>query len=84
MSDSQVLDRVKNIISHQLGVDKDNVTPSAKFVADLGADSLDIVELVMSIEEEFDIEIMDEDAANVSNLQEAVDLIAKKLEKVEA
>ncbi len=62
MSDKSTEDRVKDIIVDQLGVNADQVTPEAKFVEDLGADSLDTVELVMAFEEEFDIEVPDEEA----------------------
>ena len=62
MSDKSIEDRVKDIIVEQLGVSADQVTPEAKFVEDLGADSLDTVELVMAFEEEFDIEVPDDEA----------------------
>ena len=68
-------DKVKSIIVEQLGVDADEVTLEASFTDDLGADSLDIVELVMAFEEEFGIEIPDEDAEKISNVKEAVDYI---------
>ena len=68
-------DKVKNIIVEQLGVDADEVTPEASFTDDLGADSLDIVELVMAFEEEFGIEIPDDDAEKISRVQEAIDYI---------
>lgn len=64
--------KVKSIIVEQLGVDEDEVTPEASFTDDLGADSLDIVELVMAFEEEFDIEIPDEEAEKISRVNEAV------------
>jgi len=68
-------DKVKSIIVEQLGVDADEVTPEASFTDDLGADSLDIVELVMAFEEEFGIEIPDEDAEKISRVKEAVSYI---------
>ena len=68
-------DRVKSIIVEQLGVDEEEVTLDASFTDDLGADSLDIVELVMAFEEEFGIEIPDEEAEKISNVKEAVDYI---------
>ena len=68
-----VADRVKKIIVDQLGVEEDLVTPEASFVDDLGADSLDTVELVMALEEEFGIEIPDEDAEKITTVQNAVD-----------
>jgi acyl carrier protein len=70
-----VADKVKSIIVEQLGVDEEEVTLDASFTDDLGADSLDIVELVMAFEEEFGIEIPDEDAEKISNVREAVDYI---------
>ena len=73
-----VEEKVKEIISKQLGVDKSEVTPEASFVEDLGADSLDTVELVMAFEEAFNIEIPDEDAEKIAKVKDAVDYIAKK------
>ena len=70
-----VADRVKKIIVDQLGVEEDLVTPEASFVDDLGADSLDTVELVMALEEEFGIEIPDEDAEKITRVKEAIDYI---------
>jgi acyl carrier protein len=70
-----VAERVKSIIVEQLGVDEDEVTMEASFTDDLGADSLDIVELVMAFEEEFGIEIPDEDAEKISNVKDAVGYI---------
>jgi len=72
---SSVADRGKNSIVEQLGVDADEVTGGASFTDDLGADSLDIVELVMAFEEEFEIEIPDEDAENIGSVQDAIDYI---------
>jgi acyl carrier protein len=72
-----VADRVKKIIVDQLGVEEDLVTPEASFVDDLGADSLDTVELVMALEEEFGIEIPDEDAEKITRVKEAIDYIEK-------
>lgn len=71
--------KVKEIISKQLGVDQSEVTPDASFVEDLGADSLDTVELVMAFEEAFNIEIPDEDAEKIGKVKDAVDYIAKKV-----
>ena len=71
-------DKVKQIVAEQLGVDEGEVTPSASFVDDLGADSLDVVELVMAFEEAFDIEIPDEDAEKIKTVQDAIDYIDKK------
>ena len=70
-------DKVKQIIVEQLGVDEAEVTANASFVDDLGADSLDTVELVMAFEEAFDIEIPDEDAEKIRTVQDAVDYIGK-------
>ena len=72
---STVAEKVKSIIVEQLGVEADEVTPEASFTDDLGADSLDIVELVMAFEEEFGIEIPDEDAEKITRVKEAVDYI---------
>lgn len=74
---ASVEERVKQIIVEQLGVDEAEVTPTASFVDDLGADSLDTVELVMAFEEAFDIEIPDEDAEKIRTVQDAVDYIGK-------
>jgi acyl carrier protein len=70
-----VADQVKKIIVEQLGVDEEEVTPDASFVDDLGADSLDTVELVMAFEEEFGIEIPDEDAEKITRVKEAIEYI---------
>ena len=72
---SDISDRVKNIVVEHLGVDADKVVEGASFIDDLGADSLDTVELVMALEEEFDLEIADEDAEKISTVNEAVDYI---------
>ena len=70
-------ERVKKIIVDQLGVEEETVTPEASFVDDLGADSLDTVELVMALEEEFGIEIPDEDAEKITRVREATEYIEK-------
>lgn len=72
-----VEDKVKQIIIDQLGVEEGEVTPSASFVDDLGADSLDRVELIMAFEEAFDIEIPDEEAEKIKTVQDAVGYIEK-------
>lgn len=71
-------ERVKKVVVEQLEVDEKEVTPGASFVDDLGADSLDVVELVMGLEEEFDIEIPDESAEKITNVQQAIDYIDEK------
>jgi len=71
-------DRVKKVVVEQLDVAEDEVTPQASFVDDLGADSLDVVELVMGLEEELDVEIPDEDAEKITTVQEAVNYIDEK------
>jgi acyl carrier protein len=73
-----VSEKVKSIIAEQLGVKKEEVTDEAKFIDDLGADSLDTVELVMALEEEFGIEIPDEDAEKMATVGEAVKYIEQK------
>jgi acyl carrier protein len=72
---SSIDKRVKEIVAEQLGVDEAQVTNEASFMDDLGADSLDTVELVMALEEEFDIEISDEDAEKIQTVQDAIDYI---------
>jgi acyl carrier protein len=72
-----VEERVKQIIVEQLGVDEGEVTANASFVDDLGADSLDTVELVMAFEEAFDVEIPDEDAEKIRTVKDAVDYVGK-------
>jgi acyl carrier protein len=69
--------RVKEIVAEQLGVDEGQVTNEASFMDDLGADSLDTVELVMALEEEFEVEISDEDAEKIQTVQDAVDYITE-------
>ena len=73
-------DKVREIVADELSVDPSIVTPQARFVEDLGADSLDVVELVMRFEEEFEIEIPDEDAEKITTVGEAVTYIEKKSE----
>ena len=74
---SSIEERVKKIVIEQLGVNEDQVVISASFVDDLGADSLDTVELVMALEEEFETEIPDEEAENITTVQLAIDYINK-------
>jgi acyl carrier protein len=79
MADS-IADRVKEIIVNELGVEVEKVTPDASFVEDLGADSLDTVELVMAFEEEFGIDIPDEDAEQMQTVGQAIDYLKKNSE----
>lgn len=72
-----IQERIVNLIAEQLGVDKSEVTPEASFTDDLGADSLDTVELVMAFEEAFDIEIRDEAAEKLHTVKDAIDYITK-------
>ena len=72
---SDIAQKVKNIIVEKLGVEESEVTPEASFTNDLGADSLDTVELVMALEEEFETEIPDEDAEKITTVQQAIDYI---------
>ena len=74
---SEVQDKVVEIVCNQLSVKKEDVTPDASFVEDLGADSLDTVELVMAFEEEFGLEIPDDEAENITTIKSAVDWIEK-------
>ena len=73
-----MLDKIKSIVVDQLGVDEDQVTEDASFVDDLGADSLDTVELIMAFEEEFDIEIPDEDAQKIKTVKDVMEYIEAK------
>jgi acyl carrier protein len=72
---SSIEEQVKSIVAEQLGVKEEEVTAAASFVDDLGADSLDTVELVMALEEEFETEIPDDDAEKITTVQEAIDFI---------
>jgi len=71
----EIFDKVKEIIVDQLGVEEEEVTPEASFIDDLGADSLDIVELIMALEEEFGLEIPDDEAEKISTVNDAVEYI---------
>jgi acyl carrier protein len=75
MSDKPIEEKVKDIIVEQLGVNPEQVTPSASFIEDLGADSLDIVELVMAFEEEFGVEIPDDAAEKITTVRDAIEYI---------
>jgi acyl carrier protein len=74
---SDVADKIKKIICEQLDVPEEDVVPEASFVDDLGADSLDQVELIMAMEEEFDVSIPDEDAENIGTVQDAINYVKK-------
>ena len=78
MAEKTIEQRVKDIIVEQLGVNADQVTPDAKFIEDLGADSLDTVELVKALEEEFEIEIPDEDAEKITTVSQAISYISDR------
>lgn len=74
-------EKVKDIIVEKLGVTPESVKPESHFIEDLGADSLDTVELVMAFEEEFNVEIPDEDAQKITTVQSAVDYLSKKMQQ---
>ena len=79
MKMEEVQSKLKEIVMHRLNAEEDQIKPEASFVEDLGADSLDIVELIMGIEEEFDIEIPDEDAEKLTTVGEAMEYVKTKL-----
>jgi acyl carrier protein len=79
MSQAEIFEKVKKVVVEQLSADADNIKPNSNFINDLGADSLDLVELVMAFEEEFDIEIPDEAAEKILTIQDAVDYINNKV-----
>ncbi|MDP9291532.1 MAG: acyl carrier protein [Verrucomicrobiota bacterium] len=81
MADTSIEEKVKNIIVEQLGVTPEQVTPTASFIEDLGADSLDTVELVMAFEEEFSVEVPDEDAEKLQTVGDVVKYIEEKAGK---
>jgi len=72
--------RIKEIIAEQLGVDENDLAPDSSFVEDLGADSLDIVELIMALEEEFEMEISDQDAEKILTVKDALDYVKKRIQ----
>ena len=78
---SAVEQKVKEIICEQLGVSEEEVTPEASFIEDLGADSLDIVELVMAMEEEFEMEIPDEDAEKIVTVKDVIDYVKRRTQE---
>jgi acyl carrier protein len=79
MADTVTFDKIKSIIADQLGVELEQVTPEASFVDDLNADSLDLVELIMAFEEEYGMEISDEDAEKITTVGQAWDYVQEKL-----
>ncbi|HEY4687052.1 MAG TPA: acyl carrier protein [Candidatus Subteraquimicrobiales bacterium] len=79
MGKEEILEKVRDITAEQLSVEKNEITPETTFMDDLGADSLDVVELVMAFEEEFGLEIPDEDAEKIRKVNEVVDYIEKKI-----
>ncbi|MCX7945668.1 MAG: acyl carrier protein [Hydrogenophilus sp.] len=79
--DQSIEQRVKKVVAEQLGISEDQVKNESSFVEDLGADSLDTVELVMALEEEFECEIPDEEAEKITTVQQAIDYIAAHLKK---
>ncbi len=78
MADKSIEEKVKDIIVEQLGVNPEQVTPQASFIEDLGADSLDIVELVMAFEEEFGVEVPDEEAEKLQKVQDVINYIKER------
>jgi acyl carrier protein len=81
MAEKSIEEKVKDIIVEQLGVNPEQVTPEASFIEDLGADSLDIVELVMAFEEEFGVEVPDEDAEKLTKVRDVIKYIEEKSSK---
>lgn len=79
MTTEEIFEKVRELVAERLNVDEDEVTEDAKFIDDLGADSLDIVELVMDLESEFDLEIPDEDAEAIATVADAVEYIEKNV-----
>ena len=79
MEKATIEEKVINIISNKLGLPKDEVTPAASFTMDLGADSLDTVELIMDFEKEFDLKISDEDAMSIKTVNDAIEYIAARV-----
>lgn len=77
-SSEEIAERIKSIIVEQLGVSMEEVTPQASFIEDLGADSLDIVELIMALEEEYDMEIPDEDAEKIQTVEDVISYVQSK------
>ncbi len=80
---NEVLERIKKITAEQLDLEESKITPESSFINDLGADSLDTVELIMAMEDQFDIEIPDEEAQKISTVKEAAEYISNKIAKKE-
>ncbi len=78
MANAETVEALKKIVAESLGIIEEEIAPSASFIDDLGADSLDIVELVMAIEKTFDIEIPDEDAEKIATVQDAIDYVSSQ------
>lgn len=78
MSDKEILSKIKDMIASQLGKSAEEITPEASFIEDLGADSLDLVELIMSMEDEFGLEISDEDAESIITVQDVINFISER------
>lgn len=76
--EQEILAKVKEMVASQLGKSEDEITPESSFIEDLGADSLDLVELIMSMEDEFGLEISDEDAESIITVQDAINFIAER------
>jgi acyl carrier protein len=81
MASPELVERLKKIVAEQLGVDESKIVPTARFTDDLNADSLDLVEMIMSLEEEFGVEIPDEDAEKILSVQNAIDYIDAHMEE---
>jgi acyl carrier protein len=79
--DQEIVSEVKKMIASQLGKSEDEITPEASFIEDLGADSLDLVELIMSMEDKFGLEIADEDAESIVTVQDAINFIMERQKK---
>ena len=79
MSDDPILQKVRQLIAEQLGLEEDEITPESSFLDDLGADSLDLVELIMAFEEEYGLEIPDEDAERIVTVGDAVEYIRQRV-----
>ena len=76
--DKELLEKVKKMVAAQLGKSEDEISPESSFIEDLGADSLDLVELIMSMEDEFGLEISDEDAESIVTVQDAINFITER------